>query len=71
MFSFLRHLGADFRRSPLYAGLLALALATSLILGLRGSRLLGDDNESTDTEQQAGPRRAGGHGGYVNGFNHK
>lgn len=71
MLSLLRHLGADLRRSPLYAGLLGLGLATFLLLGLRGSRLLGDDNESTDTEQAAGPRRAGGHGGYVHGFNHK
>jgi hypothetical protein len=71
MFSFLRHLGADLRRSPLYAGLLGLGLAAFLMLGLRGTRLLGDDNETSDTEQQAGPHRAGGHGGYVNGFNHK
>jgi hypothetical protein len=69
--SFLRDLGTDLRRSPLYVGLLGLGLAGFLVLGLRGTRLLGDDNESTDTEQQAGPRRAGGHGGYVNGFNHK
>jgi hypothetical protein len=71
MLSFLRYLGADLRRSPLYAGLLGLGLAAFVALGLHGSRLLGDDNESTDTEQQGGPRRAGGHGGYVNGFNHK
>jgi hypothetical protein len=71
MFSLLRHLGADLRRSPLYAGLLVLGLAAFVALGLRGSRLLGDDNESTDTAQQAGPHRAGGHGNYVNGFNHK
>jgi hypothetical protein len=71
MFSFLRHLGADLRRSPLYAGLLAVGLAAFLALGLRGSRLLGDDNETSETERQAGPHRAGGHGGYVNGFNHK
>jgi hypothetical protein len=71
MFSFLRFLGADLRRSPLYVGLLGVGLAAFLILSLRGARLLGDDNESTDAEQQAGPHRAGGHGGYVNGFNHK
>jgi hypothetical protein len=71
MFSFLRYLGADLRRSPLYVGLLGVGLAAFLILSLRGARLLGDDNESTDAEQQAGPHRAGGHGGYVNGFNHK
>jgi hypothetical protein len=71
MFSFLRFLGADLRRSPLYVGLLGVGLAAFLVLSLRGVRLLGDDNESTDAEQQAGPHRAGGHGGYVNGFNHK
>ena len=71
MFSFLRHLGADLRRSPLYTGLLAVGLAAFVVLGLRGSRLLGDDNETSETERQAGPHRAGGHGGYVNGFNHK
>jgi hypothetical protein len=71
MLSILRHLGADLRRSPLYAGILGLGLAAFVALGLHGSRLLGDDNETSDTERQAGPRRAGGHGGYVNGFNHK
>jgi hypothetical protein len=71
MFPLLRHLGADLRRSPLYTGLLSLGLVAFLVLGLRGSRLLGDDNETSDTEQQAGPHRAGGHGGYVHGFNHK
>ena len=71
MFSLFSHLGADLRRSPLYAGILGLGLAAFVALGLHGSRLLGDDNETSDTERQAGPRRAGGHGGYVNGFNHK
>jgi hypothetical protein len=71
MFPLLRHLGADLRRSPFYAGLLGLGLVAFLVLGLRGSRLLGDDNETSDAEQQAGPHRAGGHGGYVHGFNHK
>jgi len=71
MLPLFRHLRADLRRSPFYAGLLGLGLAGFVVLGLRGSRLLGDDNETSDTEQQAGPRRAGGHGGYVNGFNHK
>ena len=71
MLALFRHLRADLRRSPLYAGLLGLGLAAFLTLGLRGSRLLGDDNETTEAEQQAGPHRAGGHGGYVHGFNHK
>jgi hypothetical protein len=71
MLSLLRHLGTDLRRSPFYAALLGLGLVAFLTVGLRGTRLLGDDNETSDTEQQAGPRRAGGHGGYVNGFNHK
>ena len=71
MFPLFSHLGADLRRSPFYAALLGLGLAGFVVLGLRGSRLLGDDNETSDTERQAGPHRAGGHGGYVNGFNHK
>jgi len=66
MLSFLRHLGADLRRSPLYAGLLGLGLAAFLTLGLRGGRLLGGDNETP-----SGAPRSGGHGGYVHGFNHK
>ncbi len=66
----LRQLGADLRRSPFYAGLLALGLAAFLTLGLRGNRLLGDDNE-TPGDELAGPPRTGGHGGYVHGFNHK
>ncbi len=71
MFPLFRHLGTDLRRSPFYTGLLGLGLAAFVVLGLRGSRLLGDDNETTEAEQQAGPHRAGGHGGYVHGFNHK
>ena len=67
MFTLLRHLGTDLRRSPLYAGLLGLGLAAFLALGLRGSRLIGDDNESSETER-GGPgntltgRAHGGHG---------
>ena len=68
MLDMLRYLGADLRRSPFYAGLLGLCLVAFLALGLHGSRLLGDDSESSDTEEPAGPHRAGGH---VNGFNHK
>ncbi|TVT41933.1 hypothetical protein FNT36_10970 [Hymenobacter setariae] len=70
MLAFLRHLGSDLRRSPLYAGLLSLGLAAFLLLGMGGTRLLGDDKETADTER-GGPPRTGGHGGYVNGFNHK
>jgi len=70
MLSLFRHLGADLRRSPFYAGLLGLGLVAFLVLGLHGSRLLGDDNETPGAEPGGAPR-SGGHGGYVHGFNHK
>ena len=63
-------LGRAVRQWPLYTLMGALGLGAYTLLGLNGYRLLGDDNESTDTEL-AGPRRAGGHGGFVHGFNHK
>jgi hypothetical protein len=72
MFPLFSHLGADLRRSPFYAALLGLGLAGFVVLGLRGGRLLGDDNETPGTEASgSGAPRTGGHGGYVHGFNHK
>jgi hypothetical protein len=70
----MRELFASFwlamRRWPLYAGLAVLGLGLFAWAGLGSHRLLGDDNESSDTEL-AGAPRTGGHGGYVHGFNHK
>lgn len=70
MLALLRQLKADFRRLPFYTGLLGLGLLTFLALGLRGTNLFGDDNETPGNEL-SGPPRAGGHGGFVHGFNHK
>jgi hypothetical protein len=67
---FLRVLGVAARRWALYTSLLVLGLGGFCWAGLRSYRLLGDDNESNESEQ-SGPPRAGGHGGYVHGFNHK
>jgi hypothetical protein len=67
---FLRVLGAAARRWTLYTGFLVLGLGVFCWAGLRSYRLLGDDNESSESTQ-SGPPRAGGHGGYVHGFNHK
>ena len=58
------------RQWPLYTLLGIVTLAAFTMLGLRGYRLLGDDNESNETEQ-AGAHRSGGRAGYVHGFNHK
>lgn len=58
------------RRWPFYTGLAVLGIVVFAWTGLAGYRLLGDDNESGATEL-AGPPRSGGHGGYVNGINHK
>jgi hypothetical protein len=67
---FLLNLLSSVRRWALYSSLLTLVLSVFVWTGLRGYRLLGDDNESGATEL-TGPPRAGGHGGYVHGFNHK
>ncbi len=69
MFNLLRSYWLALRRWPLYAALAALGLAVFTWAGLSGHRLLGDDNESSDTEL-AGPPRAGGHGGAGH-FYHK
>ena len=70
MVDLLRSLWFAVRNWPVYAGLAMLGLGLFTWAGLSSHRLLGDDNESTDTEL-AGPPRAGGHGSYVRGFNHK
>ena len=67
MLDFLRGYWLAIRRWPVYAGLVALGLAAFAGAGLRGYRLLGDDNESTEAER-GGPgnsltgRAHGGHG---------
>lgn len=70
MFDFFTKLWPSVRQWPIYTVLGVLVLTAFTMLGLRGYRLLGDDNESSETEQ-AGPHRAGSHAGYVHGFNHK
>jgi hypothetical protein len=52
------------RRWPVYAGLLLLGLAAFTGAGLRGYRLLGDDNESTETERGGHGGSRGGHGTF-------
>jgi len=56
------------RRWPVYAGLLLLGLAAFTGAGLRGYRLLGDDNESTEAERGSGNSLTGrshsGHGTF-------
>lgn len=66
---FIRALWLAIRRWPVYAGLAALGLGAFEWAGLRGYRLLGDDNESSGTER-GGPgnsltgRAHGGHGTF-------
>lgn len=58
------------RRWPLYTLLGLLGLGAFTAMSLRGYRLLGDDNESTEAER-GGP---GGHGNSLHGhgtFYHK
>jgi hypothetical protein len=59
------------RRWPLYAGLAMLGLATFVGAGLRGYRLLGDDNESTEAERGGPGNSLTGHGGGHGTFYHK
>jgi hypothetical protein len=66
---FIRALWLAIRRWPVYAGLATLGLGLFEWAGLRGYRLLGDDNESTEAER-GGPgnsltgRAHGGHGTF-------
>ena len=66
---FIRSFWLAIRRWPVYAGLATLGLGLFEWAGLRGYRLLGDDNESTETER-GGPgnsltgRAHGGHGTF-------
>ena len=66
---FIRALWLAIRRWPVYAGLAGLGLGAFEWAGLRGYRLLGDDNESSETER-GGPgnsltgRAHGGHGTF-------
>ena len=70
MLTYLRSLLLATRRWPVYTGLVLVGTWVFLLLGLRGHRILGDDSDAPDTELRGAPR-AGGHGGYVHGFNHK
>ncbi|MGI4738689.1 MAG: hypothetical protein ACRYG7_26255 [Janthinobacterium lividum] len=74
MLDLVRSFWQALRRWPVYAGLAALGLLAFVGAGLRGYRLLGDDNESTETER-GGPGnsltgRGGSHGGHGT-FYHK
>ncbi|GAA4494243.1 hypothetical protein GCM10023172_04030 [Hymenobacter ginsengisoli] len=64
MLDFLRDYWLAVRRWPVYAGLAALGLATFVGTGLRGYRLLGDDNESTEAERGGPGSHGGAHGGH-------
>ncbi|MDJ0364816.1 hypothetical protein QMK33_06600 [Hymenobacter sp. H14-R3] len=70
MFDFFTKLGPSVRQMPLYTVLGVLILTAFTLMGLNGYRLLGDDNESTESTQ-TGPHRSGGRAGFVHGFNHK
>ncbi|WP_375417400.1 hypothetical protein [uncultured Hymenobacter sp.] len=61
---FLRSLWLAARALPLYAGLVLLSLTGFVWAGLHGTRLLGDDNESTETLGSAGRGASGGHARY-------
>lgn len=69
MLDFIRSFWLAIRRWPVYAGLATLGLVAFEWAGLRGYRLLGDDNESSETER-GGPgnsltgRAHGGHGTF-------
>jgi len=69
MSDFIRAYWLAIRRWPVYAGLAALGLGLFGWAGLSGYRLLGDDNESSETER-GGPgsslsgRAHGGHGTF-------
>lgn len=74
MLDLLRSFWQAIRRWPLYAGLATLGLLTFAGAGLRGYRLLGDDNESTETVSGPGNSFTGhghGHGGGHGTFYHK
>ncbi len=64
MLDSLRSFWLAVRRWPVYAGLAALGLLAFAGAGLRGYRLLGDDNESTETARAGPGSHGGGHGGH-------
>jgi hypothetical protein len=71
---FIRAYWLAIRRWPVYSGLALLGLLGFGWAGQRGTRLLGDDNESTEAER-GGPGnsltgRGGSHGGHGT-FYHK
>jgi len=67
---FIRAYWLAIRRWPVYAGLAALGLLAFEWAGLNGYRLLGDDNESSETERGgpgnslSGRAHGGGHGTF-------
>jgi hypothetical protein len=74
MADFFRAYWLAVRRWPVYSGLALLVLLGFGWAGLRGTRLLGDDNESSETAN-GGPGnslsgRGGSHGGHGT-FYHK
>ncbi|MVN78172.1 hypothetical protein GO988_17730 [Hymenobacter sp. HMF4947] len=69
MLDLLRLYWAAMRSWPVYTGLAVLGLGLFIWASFASYRLLGDDNESAETEL-AGPGRAGGHGGAAH-FYHK
>lgn len=68
----MRNFLASFRLIRVYALLLLLPLGWFAWGLLTNRRLLGDDNESTETlgASSSGSHRSGGHGGYAR-FYHK
>jgi hypothetical protein len=59
---FIRAFWLTIRAVPLYAGVVALTLGAFVWFGLHGTRLLGDDNESTETLNGPSGRTHGGSG---------
>ncbi len=57
---FLRSLWISARALPLYAGLMLLSVLGVAWAGLRGTRLLGDDNESVESLNGPSSRGVGG-----------
>lgn len=66
---FLRSLWLTARSLPLYTAVVLLSLGVFTWAGLNGTRLLGDDNESTETLNGPSGRSHGG-GGHAR-FYHK
>lgn len=70
MFEYFQRLWQAARALPVYAALATLSLTAFAWAGLRGYRLLGDDNETEEAPSSPAGRRGGGHGGTAR-FYHK